>query len=358
MMRTICKSRTYQHSIQTNPWNKDDEINYAHAVPGGCRPRCCTTPSTGRPARSASCRACRPGRGRPSCSTPPRTCRAASSTCSASRRARAPASASAPARMMLGPVLNMVNGPVVADAIKDPNNRIAKLLTDGEGRRQGRRGTVPGRPVPAADAGGAGGGPQGAQGRRGRLRRRPSRSTTSGPPSWPPTRRRWTPSRRSGRRTCKTAPAWTVLDVGQRQVDRRRDADQAARRLDPGHGAEPVPGDVHADGQDEADRRHGDPPGGAAGPSLPAQGPGRAPNGNFVLNEFKVDGEAGGGDGRLQAGGAAERPGRLLAGQLGGGRRHRRQRGDRLGDVAAVRQAAHGRLRDQGPDRLRQRRRC
>ena len=30
--------------------------------------------------------------------------------------------------MMLGPVLNLVNGPVVDDAIRDPNNRIAKIL--------------------------------------------------------------------------------------------------------------------------------------------------------------------------------------------------------------------------------------
>ena len=30
--------------------------------------------------------------------------------------------------MMLGPVLNLVNGPVVGEAIKDPNNRIAKIL--------------------------------------------------------------------------------------------------------------------------------------------------------------------------------------------------------------------------------------
>jgi hypothetical protein len=30
--------------------------------------------------------------------------------------------------MMLGPVLNLVNGPVIADAVKDPNNRIAKVL--------------------------------------------------------------------------------------------------------------------------------------------------------------------------------------------------------------------------------------
>ena len=28
---------------------------------------------------------------------------------------------------MLGPVLNLINGPIVADAIKDPNNRLAKL---------------------------------------------------------------------------------------------------------------------------------------------------------------------------------------------------------------------------------------
>src|SRR5207244_11443186 len=31
--------------------------------------------------------------------------------------------------MMLGPVLNLVNGPIVADAIKDPQNRIAKIVT-------------------------------------------------------------------------------------------------------------------------------------------------------------------------------------------------------------------------------------
>src|SRR5262249_13223534 len=29
--------------------------------------------------------------------------------------------------MMLGPVLNLVNGPVLGEALKDPNNRLAKL---------------------------------------------------------------------------------------------------------------------------------------------------------------------------------------------------------------------------------------
>lgn len=33
MIRTICKSRTYQHSVVTNRWNEDDRINYSHAIP-------------------------------------------------------------------------------------------------------------------------------------------------------------------------------------------------------------------------------------------------------------------------------------------------------------------------------------
>ena len=32
LIKTICKSRTYQLSIATNKWNKDDEINYSHAL--------------------------------------------------------------------------------------------------------------------------------------------------------------------------------------------------------------------------------------------------------------------------------------------------------------------------------------
>ncbi|HCK71501.1 MAG TPA: hypothetical protein DHW38_07980, partial [Planctomycetaceae bacterium] len=33
MLKTICKSRVYQHSVVSNEWNEDDEINYSHAVP-------------------------------------------------------------------------------------------------------------------------------------------------------------------------------------------------------------------------------------------------------------------------------------------------------------------------------------
>src|SRR5690606_12107946 len=33
MLRTICKSRAYQHSVATNEWNEDDSLNYSHATP-------------------------------------------------------------------------------------------------------------------------------------------------------------------------------------------------------------------------------------------------------------------------------------------------------------------------------------
>ena len=32
LIKTICKSRTYQHSLATNRWNEDDETNYSHAL--------------------------------------------------------------------------------------------------------------------------------------------------------------------------------------------------------------------------------------------------------------------------------------------------------------------------------------
>src|SRR5262249_2012670 len=32
MIRTICKSRTYQLAPATKKWNKDDDINYSHAL--------------------------------------------------------------------------------------------------------------------------------------------------------------------------------------------------------------------------------------------------------------------------------------------------------------------------------------
>ncbi|MEM8953431.1 MAG: DUF1549 domain-containing protein [Verrucomicrobiota bacterium] len=128
LMRTICKSRTYQLSIGTNRWNEDDEINFSHAkarrlpaevlfdsvyaVTGstpaipGAKPgmRAVELPDAaldlksgflanlGRPVRESSCE-----------------CERAND-------------------VQLGAVMALLSGPAVADAIGDEKNAIARLV--------------------------------------------------------------------------------------------------------------------------------------------------------------------------------------------------------------------------------------
>ncbi|MEX2175979.1 MAG: DUF1549 and DUF1553 domain-containing protein [Pirellulaceae bacterium] len=134
MLRTICKSRTYQQSVVTNKWNEDDGINYSHAlprrlpaevlydaihmaagstqhlpgVPAGFR--AAELPDAGisvsfledfgRPVRESSCE-CERSTG-----------------------------------MVLGPILKLINGPTVADALADPkselNLRVAQEADDAK----------------------------------------------------------------------------------------------------------------------------------------------------------------------------------------------------------------------------------
>ncbi len=128
VLRLICNSRTYQLSVATNQWNEDDRLNYSHAlarrlpaevlfdavhevtgsvpkipgVPVGTRAIQLpdvgiTLPSgflstLGRPARESACE-----------------CERVSD-------------------IQLGPVMAMISGPVVADAIADPQNALASLV--------------------------------------------------------------------------------------------------------------------------------------------------------------------------------------------------------------------------------------
>jgi len=128
LMRTICRSRTYQQSIATDRWNADDGINFSHALPRrlpaevlfdalhqatGSRARLpgqragtyameLADPSVeardgflalfGRPARESACE-----------------CERASG-------------------VSLGQALSLVNGPTVAEAIHDPHNALADLV--------------------------------------------------------------------------------------------------------------------------------------------------------------------------------------------------------------------------------------
>ena len=128
LMRLICQSRTYQLSFTSNKWNNDDEINYSRAVPRrlsaealfdsihkvtGAVSRLPGLPPGARAAQLVDGTVDLPGGFLELFGKPVRE-----SACECERSNT----------MMLGPVLAMVNGPIVGDAIRDPNNHISKLV--------------------------------------------------------------------------------------------------------------------------------------------------------------------------------------------------------------------------------------
>jgi hypothetical protein len=128
IMRLICKSRVYQMSIATNRWNQDDDINYSHALvrrlpaevlydsiyrATGSVSRLPGLPPGARAAQLLDSNVEVPGGFFNLFGKPPRE-----SACECERSES----------MMLGPVLTLVNGPVINDAIRDPDNRIAHLV--------------------------------------------------------------------------------------------------------------------------------------------------------------------------------------------------------------------------------------
>ena len=130
LMRTICRSRTYQLALSTDRFNEDDKLNYSHARPRrlpaevlydslylatgaeskfpGVKPgtRAAALPDVGvklpdgfltnlgRPARESACE-----------------CERTSS-------------------LQMGPVMALINGATVGEAISDPKGAIAKLVSD------------------------------------------------------------------------------------------------------------------------------------------------------------------------------------------------------------------------------------
>lgn len=128
LIKTICKSRTYQLAIATNKWNKDDDINYSHAVARrlsaevlfdsihkatGSQSKLPGLPAGSRAVQLVDSNVELPGGFLELFGKPVRE-----SACECERSGG----------MNLGPILAMVNGPIVADAIKDPNNRLNKLV--------------------------------------------------------------------------------------------------------------------------------------------------------------------------------------------------------------------------------------
>lgn len=125
MLRTICKSRVYQHSVQTELWNADDRINYSHFLPQRLPAEVlydsihAATGSTlklpGVPEGFRAAELPDAGIKVPFLDDFGRPVRESSCECERS------------SGMVLGPVMKLVNGPTLANAIADPNNRLVRL---------------------------------------------------------------------------------------------------------------------------------------------------------------------------------------------------------------------------------------
>lgn len=136
LIRTICNSRTYQLSVTTNRWNADDETNYSHALARrlpaevlfdaifsvtGSPSKLPGLPPGARAAQLIDSNVELPGGFLELLGKPPRE-----SVCECERSSS----------MMLGPVLAFVSGPVVGDAVQDPQSRLAQFtLTEKDDRK-------------------------------------------------------------------------------------------------------------------------------------------------------------------------------------------------------------------------------
>jgi hypothetical protein len=127
LIRTICESRTYQHAIATNQWNKDDDVNYSHfyarRLPAevlfdsihkvtGSLSRIPGLKEGARALETVDSNVKIDGDFLGLLGRPPRE-----SACECERSNT----------MQLGPVMALINGKTIANAISDPKNRIAKI---------------------------------------------------------------------------------------------------------------------------------------------------------------------------------------------------------------------------------------
>jgi len=130
VMKIITQSRSYQLSLSTNKWNEDDKVNYSHAkarrLPAevlfdsvfavtGSMPNIPGVPKGTRAAQLIDGQTQLPDGFLTNFGKPARE-----SVCECERSND----------VNLGPVMALMSGPTVGDAISDPNNAIAKLTNE------------------------------------------------------------------------------------------------------------------------------------------------------------------------------------------------------------------------------------
>ncbi len=125
MMRVIASSRVYQESISVNKWNEDDKANFSHAIPrrldaeellDAINQATGTTSSFDGLPKGASASALPDAGGESFLDLFGRPARETPCECERS------------STVSLGQALNLINGPTIANAIANPNGRIAKLM--------------------------------------------------------------------------------------------------------------------------------------------------------------------------------------------------------------------------------------
>jgi WD40 repeat protein/mono/diheme cytochrome c family protein len=124
----ICKSRTYQLSVETNKWNEDDKTNYSHAIARrlpaevlydsvsrvlGAVSKFPGVPPGTRAAELSDSGVELPSGFLTTFGRPPRE-----SACECERTSG----------LQLGPVMALVSGPTIGDAIADPKNELTKIV--------------------------------------------------------------------------------------------------------------------------------------------------------------------------------------------------------------------------------------
>jgi hypothetical protein len=125
MLRTICKSRVYQHTVATNQWNAGDEINYSHAIARRLPAEVlfdaihvATGSTQGIPGVPKGFRAAElpdVGVKVPFLDDFGRPVRESACECERSTG------------LVLGPIMKLVNGPTIATALADPSNALFRM---------------------------------------------------------------------------------------------------------------------------------------------------------------------------------------------------------------------------------------
>jgi len=298
LIKTICQSRTYQLSIASNKWNKDDEINYSHAaarrLPAevlfdtihratGSQSRLPGLPIGARAAQLVDSNVDLPGGFLELLGKPVRE-----SACECERSGG----------LNLGPIMAMVNGPIVGEAVRDPNNRLNKFAAsekdDGKVVDEIYLSVLNRMPTMRERAAGIEA-IEAAGGDHAKLvaEFKPKIDALQAyEKSLPDRQKAWETAQRSLKPS-----TWTTLDVlraeskhgapatakpGATLTINKDGSILASGKVD-AIDMYTVMGHVETDKPITAVRLEA-----LADPSFPANGPGRAENGNFVLNEFRL----------------------------------------------------------------------